>query len=177
MARNRWWSPARRGREASILRRPTGLGDPIARAGTRKLMTLRTGPTMMPTRTQPDRLCACSSRTSLELRCSRMAFSAAMPRARKANAHYQTHRQGAICAVTAITANGSGCAGIVLRKSGYEHHPDVQPGSRSLSSQARKIWPEIQAWVGWLMARTPCGWLRNSMKTNLPGIGELKKEG
>ena len=26
-------------------------------------------------------------------------------RAREANAHYQTHRQGAICAVTAITAN------------------------------------------------------------------------
>jgi hypothetical protein len=48
--------------------------------------------------------------------------------------------------------------------------------SSRLSSQARKIWPEIQAWVGWLMAKPREDWLRNSIKTNLTGLGELQKE-
>src|SRR5271156_3404118 len=38
--------------------------------------------------------------------------------------------------------------------------------SERCSSQARRIWPEIQAWVGWLMARAPDGWSRNSMRTS-----------
>ena len=37
--------------------------------------------------------------------------------------------------------------------------------SERSSSQPRRIWPEIQAWVSWPMARSPDDWLRNSMKT------------
>ncbi len=47
--------------------------------------------------------------------------------------------------------------------------------SPRFSSQARKIWPEIQAWVGWLMARMPEDWLRNSMKMKLTGVGGVRK--
>src|SRR3984957_14252510 len=44
-------------------------------------------------------------------------------------------------------------------------------------SQARRIWPEIQAWVSWLMARAPDGWSRNSIRASYLAWAFSRDEG